>query len=140
MAGVSEMAAGGVVFCKDGILLIEDAYGRVTFPKGIVEAGESAREAALREIEEETGIRGRIVDGLGSTFYTYEDDRGQVSKEAKFFLVEAVSGSLAPQLEEIEGAWWESPETARETLAGRGYEANLAVLDRALRLLRGTGN
>ena len=140
MAGVTETAAGGVVFRKGQILLIEDAYGRVTFPKGIVEEGESPREAALREIEEETGIRGRIVDDLGSTFYTYEDDRGQVSKEARFFLVEAMSGSLAPQLEEIEGAWWESAGRVRETLADRGYEANLAVLDRALRWLREKGS
>ena len=54
----SEVSAGGIVFKQDPelqFLMILDGYGRWTFPKGGVEAGETPAQAAVREIEEETG-------------------------------------------------------------------------------------
>jgi len=59
---VKEISAGGVVYRKEGdrleLLMIEDRYGKWTLPKGKQEAGEEVEETALREIREETGLRG----------------------------------------------------------------------------------
>lgn len=50
--------AGGVVFDEAGrVLVLTLASGETVFPKGHIEAGETALEAALREVEEETGVK-----------------------------------------------------------------------------------
>ena len=54
-------AAGGIVASSDGMMLLIQRNGRWDLPKGKVEAGETLREAALREVAEETGIPCRIA-------------------------------------------------------------------------------
>jgi diadenosine hexaphosphate hydrolase (ATP-forming) len=62
------VSAGGVVMGHAGVLLIKvkNLQGQVvwTFPKGHLEPGETAEEAALREVEEETGWRCKILGPL----------------------------------------------------------------------------
>ncbi|MBT9253898.1 MAG: NUDIX domain-containing protein, partial [Brockia lithotrophica] len=64
-----EVSAGGIVYRRGArgpeILVIEDRFGRIAYPKGHLEAGETPEQAALREVEEETGIRGTIEGYLG---------------------------------------------------------------------------
>jgi 8-oxo-dGTP pyrophosphatase MutT (NUDIX family) len=128
-AGMKEISAGGVVYRrKDGrveILGIEDRFGHFTLPKGKMEPGETVEETALREIREETGISGRIIDRIGEVAYRYTHaENGEVDKQVHYFLVEAAEGKETPLLEEIRDTWWLSPEEAWKRQRKSGYRNN----------------
>lgn len=113
MANVTiERAAGGVVVrVRDGelqVLLIDDRYGRVSFPKGHLEPGESWEVAAIREVEEETGISARIIGSLGRLEYPIERAGRPIRKQVRLYLMEAVDSEIEPtaQLEELPGAYF----------------------------------
>jgi 8-oxo-dGTP pyrophosphatase MutT (NUDIX family) len=138
---VKEISAGGVVYrIRNGakeIQLILDRYGKMTLPKGKMEPGETVEQTALREIREETGIEGRIVDFLELVTYRYEHDvRGTVDKEVHYFLVEAVGGDLQAQVEEIRGVEWLEPSEAWRRQRGSGYGNNESVLRKTLERLQ----
>lgn len=137
---MKEVSAGGVVYRRVNgrleIQLIRDRFGRMTLAKGKMEPGETIEQTALREIEEETGIVGRLEAPLAKTAYRYHSEtKGTVDKEVHYFLVEAVGGTLRAQEEEIGGAGWYPPEEARRLQREAGYDNNDEVLDGALRLL-----
>lgn len=137
---MKEISAGGVVYRKEGdrleMLMIEDRYGKWTLPKGKQEAGEEVEETALREIREETGLRGRIVRPLMTVNYQYDDpERGTVDKDVHYFLVQCTARDAIPQLEEISRLEWLKPEEVRERQQQYGYPNNDAVLERALQLV-----
>ncbi len=137
---MKEISAGGVVYRKKGrvleIQLIQDRYGKITLPKGKMEPGETIEQTALREIEEETGIRGRIVEPLQTIGYQFAlPDSGIVDKEVHYFLVEALGGVLQAQLEEIRGVEWFHPLEAWRMQLQSGYDNNDAVLRLALKKL-----
>lgn len=130
------MSAGGVVYRRKGgdvrLMLIRDRFGRWSMPKGHIEPGESPEEAALREIAEETGLVGRVVDALPATRYFFRDGETLVEKVVQYFLVEAVGGVEQPQLEEISELRWFAPE---EVSALDQYDNNRVILARAIELL-----
>ena len=137
---MKEVSAGGVVYRRtDGrieIQLIRDRFGKITLAKGKTEPGETIEETALREIEEETGIRGRIIAPIDRVTYRYTGrDNETVDKEVHYFLVEAVSGSLKAQEEEIGGVGWHPPEEAWRLQREAGYDNNDRVLAGAFRML-----
>jgi len=137
---MKEISAGGVVYRRvDGrieIQLIRDRFGRMTLPKGKMEPGETTWQTALREIEEETGIRGRIAAPIDRVTYTYTGrDNETVEKEVHYYLVEAVGGALRAQEEEIGGVGWHSPGEAWRLQRAEGYDNNDRVLAGAFRLL-----
>ena len=78
------------------------------FPKGKVEAGEQYDEAAIREVEEETGLRDiTLGKTLPSTFHTYELYGEPILKETHWYKMNALSQSLTPQtIEDITQAVW----------------------------------
>ncbi len=134
---MKEVAAGGVVYRKrDGsveIQLIEDRFGKMTLAKGRMEDGETVEQTALREIAEETGVRGRIVRPLSVIRYQYEAaDKGAIDKEVHYFLVEAEDGELKAQTEEIAGVAWYAPHEAWRLQQASGYGNNGSVLAAAL--------
>lgn len=136
----TEISAGGVVYRReDGrlqIQLIQDRYGKVSLAKGKRETGETPREAALREIREETGIEGRIVQLVDIIRYQYENEKyGLVDKEVRYYLVEALGGKLKAQLEEIRGVEWFSPEEALILHKKSGYQNNHPILRSAMKML-----
>ncbi|MFC7440633.1 NUDIX hydrolase [Laceyella putida] len=141
---MKEISAGGVVY-REGqagieILMIEDRFGRWTLPKGKKEAGETDEETALREILEETGITGTIVERLHTISYQYTHaERGAVDKTVHYYLVRAESGVETPQLEEINGVVWLSPREAWEKQTGLGYDNNDEVMRLALAKLEPMG-
>jgi len=90
-------AAGGVVLRRgesnrlEVLLVHRPAYDDWSFPKGKLETGETDEQAALREVEEETGLRCVLGRELLST--KYRDGRGR-SKSVRYWLMEAVDGVL----------------------------------------------
>ncbi|MBD2869470.1 NUDIX hydrolase [Paenibacillus arenilitoris] len=138
---MKEISAGGVVYRhteqgKLQIQLIQDRYGKVSLPKGKMEAGETVEQTALREIAEETGLEGKIIAPIDQIKYTYEHETfGTVNKEVHYYLVEAVGGSLQAQVEEIRGVDWFDPLDAWRRQKQSGYDNNHRILSGALRLL-----
>lgn len=126
-----ERSAGGVVFRRNSralsFLLIRDPYENWGLPKGHIEGSESPLEAALREVEEETGLRALQPVGELPTIDWYFRDRGRlIHKFCHFFLVESVSGDAVPQEDEgITECVWCSLEHALETIT---YENAREVL------------
>lgn len=114
---VEEVSAGGVVVdTADGSLNVAiiarlNRGGRLEWclPKGHPENGESNEEAAVREIEEETGIAGRILAPLGSIDYWFTVTGHRVHKTVHHFLLRATGGRLTiendPDHEAVDVAW-----------------------------------
>lgn len=86
--------------------------GRVEWclPKGHQEGQETLEETAAREIEEETGIRGRVLAVLGTIDYWFSTHDKRVHKVVHHFLLEAIGGHLTvendPDHEAIDVAWY----------------------------------
>ncbi|TCZ77019.1 NUDIX domain-containing protein [Paenibacillus albiflavus] len=134
---MKEISAGGVVYNRVNgklqIQMIRDRYQKMTLAKGKMEPGETIEQTALREIEEETGIVGRIIKHLEDVKYEYtHPSAGPVDKEVSYYLVEAVSGSLQPQVEEINQVEWLTPEEAWQQQLQSGYRNNDSVLRQGL--------
>ncbi|MUT66658.1 NUDIX hydrolase [Paenibacillus sp. NEAU-GSW1] len=138
---MKEISAGGVVYRRNEagelqIQLIQDRYGKVSLPKGKMEAGETVEQTALREIAEETGLTGVIIEPIDQIKYQYHDDvKGTVDKEVHYYLVEAVGGSLQAQVEEIRGVEWFEPMEAWRRQKQSGYDNNNRIVAGALHLL-----
>lgn len=135
-----EISAGGVVYRKSEegleIQLIVDRYTKISLAKGKMEPGETIEETALREIQEETGLIGKIIEPVDVIKYTYEHaSLGTVDKEVHYYLVEALSGDLQPQVEEIKGVAWYKPLEAWEKQKQNGYNNNDKILKQALQKL-----
>lgn len=135
-----EISAGGVVYQKINnkieFLMIQDRFSRWSLPKGHQEENETLEETALREIEEETGIIGKVIDNLGEVSYKYfHPATGITEKFVYFYLVEAISGEIKAQLSEIKQAIWLPPEQLKEYQEASGYENNLDVLRLAFKKL-----
>jgi 8-oxo-dGTP pyrophosphatase MutT (NUDIX family) len=105
-------------------------------PKGLLDAGESGAEAAVRETAEETGVDARVVRVLGDVRYVYTWDGERVFKVVRFFLLSPVRGrigALPPGMErEVAEARWLPLDDAPVLLAYRG-EREMA--ERALEAL-----
>jgi 8-oxo-dGTP pyrophosphatase MutT (NUDIX family) len=120
---VEETSAGGVVFRRtDGgplVLVIKDAYKNWGFPKGHIEQGEDAVTAAVREVEEETGLADLVPHGLVRDIDWFFRFRGKlIHKTCTFFLVESPSGEPQPQHDEgITATRWLSFDEAQRTLS-----------------------
>ena len=95
-------AAGGVVV-KDGKFVSITRNGIPDLPKGHIEKGESPEQAALREVEEETGVgKLRIVKGLPSTWHCYQLGEEWRLKRTYWFLMESEE-SIQPKPQTEEG-------------------------------------
>jgi 8-oxo-dGTP pyrophosphatase MutT (NUDIX family) len=70
-------------------------------PKGLVGDGEAAADTALREVTEETGVRGRLVGKLGDVRYVYTWEGERVFKVVSFYLVRYSTGRLGDIPEEF---------------------------------------
>lgn len=120
---VREATAGGIVFRhnKKGqleILLTQDAKDRWTIPKGHIEEGETAQQAAKREIAEEAGLSQTDMLGwLGKIHFRYRRIDKLVLMTTQIYLVRARGDTNAIQKEEwMNGIKWFSFEDALEAI------------------------
>ncbi len=136
---VAEVAAGAVLVTRgrpaEILLIHEESEDRWCFPKGHIEPGESALEAARREVEEETGLTefslGEEVATISYRFYQARRDRSVV-KTSIYFL--GRTARSVPRLEPgFDQFLWARPAEARRRVT---YDQDRAVVDAATRWLR----
>ena len=105
-------------------------------PKGHIDEGEAAETTALREVWEETGVRGRLVEKLGDVKYTYTRRNGvRVFKVVSFFLLTAGRGRLGAieermRIEVAEARWLPLDEAPRLLAYGGERQMAKQALDR----------
>jgi 8-oxo-dGTP diphosphatase len=134
----SVLSCGGTVFDEDGKVLLlrradEDLW---CFPKGHVEAGETPRIAARREIREETGLDVAVGEEVLAIRYAYYWPREDVNydKVVRYFLCTVVGGRLRLEPTFDAHRWADRPETLRLL-----YHANDKEVARRAFALRPTG-
>ncbi len=118
---VEETSAGGLVIDRNGgeargaLIGRLDRRGRLlwSLPKGHVEAGETPEDTAVREVAEETGIRGRVIAPLGTIDFWFVADERRIHKTVHHFLLVAEGGELSDEdVEVTEVAWVPLPQVA----------------------------
>jgi 8-oxo-dGTP pyrophosphatase MutT (NUDIX family) len=137
-----EVSAGGVLYRRtdDGIEVLlasrRTRSGDLVWglPKGLVEPGESPEETAVREVQEETGFDGKLVDDLGEISYWYVWEGVRVRKTVHFFLMEAIGGDASRRDREMEEVAWFPLAEAEEAA---GFASEKQVISRARELLGG---
>jgi 8-oxo-dGTP pyrophosphatase MutT (NUDIX family) len=117
LPAVEERSAGGIIvdvhegIARIAVIARRNRAGRVEWclPKGHLENDETPEQAAVREIEEETGIRGDIVTLLGTIDYWFSVEGRRIHKHVYHYLLHATGGTLTiegdPDHEAIDVAW-----------------------------------
>jgi 8-oxo-dGTP pyrophosphatase MutT (NUDIX family) len=104
-------------------------------PKGLIGPGESAADAALREVAEETGVEARLVEKLGDVRYVYTWEGERVFKVVSFFLLRYSRGRLgnlpAEFRHEVAEARWLPLKDAPQLLS---YKGEREMAERALQI------
>lgn len=97
-------AAGGVVTNSSDEILFIHRIGKWDLPKGKIEKGESLEQAALREIEEETGLKELILEEfLNNTFHIYTERNGEKILKTTYWFRMTYVGNETPQPQTEEG-------------------------------------
>ena len=110
VAGLKDVvfAAGGVPWRRprsgplEVLVVHRPKYDDWTLPKGKLDDGESAEEAAVREVEEETGLQVKLADELPSTDY---HDRYGRPKNVRYWIMDVTGGEFHPNREVDEVRW-----------------------------------
>ncbi len=140
MRRVDEFSAGGLVVDLSGevpkgaLIGRLDRSGRLlwSLPKGHIEKGETAEQAAVREVEEETGISGEILAQLGTIDFWFVAEGRRIHKTVQHYLMRAVAGELSDaDIEVSEVAWVPLPDITAQL----AYPDERGLVDTAGRLL-----
>jgi 8-oxo-dGTP diphosphatase len=128
-----EFSARGVVGRGGKVLLVKvkNLKGEIrwTFPKGHLEKGETWRDAALREVEEETGWKCRTRGLLSNVSYWFERDGNKVFKQVRWYRMEPVEKTGRPDADEIIKTRWIDARGAAKTLS---YPSDMKIIARFL--------
>lgn len=131
-----EKSCGAVIFRDNSdireYLVLRSIGGHVTLCKGHVEADETERETATREIREETALCVDFVEGFREVI-TYSP-KPDCMKDVVFFLARVSGGTLTCQPEEVAEAWFAPFEQAVEALT---HASDRSVLQKAENFLNG---
>jgi len=104
MAMIEHHSAGAIVFIGKRVLVLRRRdRDEWVFPKGHLERGEQSRDAAVREVREETGLAVSLVRPLGSTEYTFRLGSHRHHKVVDWFLGVWVAGEV--RLEPLFAEW-----------------------------------
>lgn len=131
-------AAGGVVD-KDGKTLVIFRKGFWDIPKGKIDKGEKKKECAIREVEEETGVKVSVQGKIGTTWHTYVTNKRYILKKTHWYVMTCLDDTnMGPQVEEeIEQVRWMNITELRAALYG-SYRSIRAVIQEYHKLLKKT--
>ncbi|MDD2563382.1 MAG: NUDIX domain-containing protein [Salinivirgaceae bacterium] len=126
-------AAGGIVYNELGELMVIERLNKWDLPKGKIEMGENPKEAAIREVEEECGIKDLTIESYcGSTYHVYTLNFQIVLKRTYWYRMSVKKKKLTPQESEgITNAFW-IKETEHPKLIENTYRSIAAFLERIL--------
>ena len=124
-------AGGGVVKNDDGKILFIYRLKKWDLPKGKKEKGESIRECAKREVEEETKVKVECFQKITSTWHTYTKKKKFILKKTSWFVMKSLDDSkMKPQKKEkIEKVEWMKEGVIKEILLN-SYRTLNHVMDK----------
>lgn len=139
-----QISAGGVIYRPKGdsheVALISVKGGKVWgLPKGTAEKGENLARTAHREVREETGLEGKILDKLGHIeyFFTFKDteknETRRFFKMVYFFLMEYLSGNVTDHDEEVDECRWVDIDEAVKLMK---YKDEKDIIEKAKRMIK----
>jgi ADP-ribose pyrophosphatase YjhB (NUDIX family) len=125
-------AAGGLVNNPDGDILFIKRLGKWDLPKGKMEKGESREESAVREIEEETGLKDvELVQFINTTYHIYVERNGDKVLKCTHWFEMNFDGedTSKPQIEEgiTEVAWKNTTQIEEEVFPSTFKNIKLIV-------------
>lgn len=131
-----QTSSGGIIYRKTDDNPVEVALISVRdgntwcLPKGIIDKGETPEMTAVREVQEETGLLGNVIDRLGTISYWYyiKGENIKCRKTVHFFLMEYISGSTSEHDSEVNDASWLPLEKALDLITFRG---DRSILEKA---------
>lgn len=136
-----EFSAGGVVFKKESnqtfILVAQHSqhHGWV-FPKGFIGdniVGESKEDTALREVQEETGVIGKILQPLTPITYEYSMDTKKRTKTVYYYIMHYIEGDITKHDWEMENVEWLPMDKVAERLT---YDSDKQVWQEAEEIMK----
>ena len=138
---VREPTAGGIVFRPSAdnkdieILLIQDSKNRWTIPKGHIEPGETAKQTALREIGEESGLKEvEAISWLGKIHFKYRRAEKLVLMTTQVYLVQSLDKNERPIKEKwMNGIRWFTFSEALDAIEYADIEKLILIAKRKIR-------
>jgi len=134
-----QVSSGGVIFRRHAdtievALITVRRDGVWCLPKGLIDKGESPEKTAVREVAEETGLKGRIIEKLGEIAYWYhlKEEKAKCRKTVHFFLMEYESGDISNHDREVDNAVWLPIDKAIEKA---GYKNEKEMIKKAEEIL-----
>lgn len=123
-------AAGGVVFNEEQKILMMYRLGKWDLPKGKRDDNEKAKQTAVREVEEECGIKVQLTEKLCTTWHTYTMGTRKILKRTKWYRMNCTDESMMqPQTEEgIEKLEWMTEKEVQTALLN-SYSSIRYVID-----------
>lgn len=139
MKSIQQRSSGGVVYRGAGkeveiVLIYLKSRNVWSLPKGAIERGESQGETALREVEEETGLRAKIVQRIGGISYTFfiKDRDSRCFKNVDYYLMEFIEGSTDDHDSEVDEVGWFPIDEALEKVI---YKGDREIIKKAREIL-----
>ncbi|MDO8573944.1 MAG: NUDIX domain-containing protein [Candidatus Daviesbacteria bacterium] len=128
-----EFSAGGIVLNNKGQVLVtqHSRNKHWSFPKGLIDPGQTTEEAALREVREEGGVEAEITGKVGYSKYVYTFNDEKIFKIVTYFLMKYVSGDIADHDWEVSDIGWYKPEDALKRLS---FSQDKQLLKKALEI------
>jgi ADP-ribose pyrophosphatase YjhB (NUDIX family) len=138
---VREPTAGGIVFRPTAdnkdieILLIQDSKNRWTIPKGHIEPGETAKQTAVREIGEESGLKEvEVLSWLGKIHFKYRRAEKLVLMTTQVYLVQSLDKNERPTKEKwMNGIRWFTFSEALDAIEYADIEKLMLIAKRKIR-------
>jgi 8-oxo-dGTP pyrophosphatase MutT (NUDIX family) len=136
-----QVSAGGVAYRKTDdtveiAVILTNPEGRWQLPKGMIDAGETAEQAAVREVREEAGIETELGVPIDTTEYWFSADRQgkrtRFHKSVHWYLMKYVSGNVEDHDHEVLEARWMPAAAALEKLV---FKNERDIVKKALEII-----